>query len=54
MDAATRRRVRQRFSGIAIVGLTAIGRATARLLKMNSENRLKVRAALRERDELDA
>lgn len=37
-----------RFSGIAIVGTTAIGRATVRLLKMNADDRLKVRAALRD------
>jgi hypothetical protein len=39
--------------GIDIVGLTAVVRATVRLLNMNGEDRLKVRAALRERDELD-
>ena len=39
--------------GIAIAGLTAIGRATVRLLKMNAEDRLKVRAALRGQSKLD-
>jgi hypothetical protein len=37
---------------IMIVGLTPIGRATVRLLHMNAEDRLKVRAALKERGEL--
>jgi hypothetical protein len=38
---------------IMIVGLTPIGRATVRLLHMNAEDRLKVRAVLKERGELD-
>jgi hypothetical protein len=38
---------------IMIVGLTPIGRATVRLLHMNSEDRLKVRAVLKERGELE-
>jgi 5-methylcytosine-specific restriction endonuclease McrA len=41
------------FHGVAIVGRTAIGRATARLLRMNAEDRLKVRAALRDEDAFD-
>ena len=36
-----------------LVGLTPIGRATVHLLHMNAEDRLKVRAALKEREELD-
>ena len=39
--------------GVAIAGLTAIGRATARLLRMNAEDRCKARAALRDQGELD-
>jgi len=39
--------------GIAIVGLTPVGRATARLLRMNADDRLKVRAALRDHEESD-
>jgi hypothetical protein len=35
-----------------VVGLTPIGRATVRLLPMNAEDRLKVRAVLKERGEL--
>jgi hypothetical protein len=38
---------------VMVVGLTPIGRATVRLLNMNSEDRLKVRAVLKERGELD-
>ena len=38
---------------VMIVGLTPIGRATVRLLHMNSEDRLKVRAVLKERGELE-
>jgi HNH endonuclease len=38
---------------IIIVGLTPIGRATVRLLHMNAEDRLKVRAVLKERGELE-
>lgn len=41
------------FRGVAIVGLTAVGRATARLLLMNSDDRLKLRAALRDVGDLD-
>jgi hypothetical protein len=40
------------FQGVAIVGLTPIGRATAKLLRMNAEDRLKVRAALRDHGEI--
>ena len=39
------------FAGVVIVGLTPAGRATVRLLKMNAEERIKVRAALREHGE---
>ena len=38
---------------VMLVGLTPIGRATVQLLHMNAEDRLKVRAALKERGELD-
>ena len=38
---------------VMVIGLTPIGRATARLLNMNSEDRLKVRAVLKERGELE-
>jgi hypothetical protein len=38
---------------VMIVGLTPIGRATVRLLHMNLEDRLKVRAVLKERGELE-
>ena len=38
---------------VMIVGLTPIGLATVRLLHMNSEDRLKVRAVLKERGELE-
>ncbi len=41
------------LEGIHIAGLTAIGRATVRLLNMNAEDRLKVRAALEDSRELD-
>ena len=41
------------LDGIMIVGLTPIGRATVRLLHMNAEDRLKVRAVLKERGELE-
>jgi hypothetical protein len=41
------------FDGIRIVGLAAIGRATVRLLNMNADDRLKVRAALEETGDLD-
>ena len=41
------------FHGIAILGTTAIGRATVRLFKMNAEDRLDLRAALRDQGELD-
>lgn len=40
--------------GIVIVGLTPIGRATARLLRMNADDRLKVRAALRDQEESES
>jgi hypothetical protein len=39
------------FHRVAIVGLTAVGRATARLLRMDSDDRLKVRSALRDAGE---
>ena len=38
---------------IVIVGRTPIGRATVRLLRMNTDDRQKVRAALRARGEWD-
>ena len=37
--------------GVLIVGRTAIGRATVRVLQMNVEDRLKLRAALRDAGE---
>jgi len=37
---------------VIVVGLTPIGRATVRLLHMNTADRLKVRAVLKERGEL--
>jgi hypothetical protein len=39
---------------VVIVGLTPIGRATVRLLRMNADDRRKVRAALRARGEWDS
>ena len=42
-----------RLEGIRIVGRTATGRTTAWLLQMNSEERLELRAVLRESGELD-
>jgi hypothetical protein len=36
---------------VLIVGRTAIGRATVRVLQMNVEDRLKLRAALRDAGE---
>jgi hypothetical protein len=41
------------LNDVMVIGLTPIGRATARLLNMNSEDRLKVRAVLKERGELE-
>jgi hypothetical protein len=38
---------------LMVVGLTPIGRATVRLLHMNAADRLKVRAVLQERGELE-
>ena len=38
---------------VMVVGLTPIGCATVRLLNMNAEDRLKVRAVLKERGELE-
>ena len=38
---------------VVIVGRTPIGRATVRLLRMNTDDRQKVRAALRARGEWD-
>lgn len=36
-----------RLSDIAIVGLTAVGRATVRVLNMNEERRVRLRAVLK-------
>jgi 5-methylcytosine-specific restriction endonuclease McrA len=36
-----------RLSDITIVGLTAVGRATVRVLNMNEERRVRLRAALK-------
>jgi hypothetical protein len=36
-----------RLSDIAIVGLTAVGRATVRVLNMNEERRIRLRAVLK-------
>src|SRR5437870_2593924 len=41
------------MSDILIVGRTAIGRATVRVLNMNEARRLRLRAALRDAGELD-
>ena len=38
---------------VVIVGRTPVGRATVRLLRMNTDDRQKVRAALRARGEWD-
>jgi len=40
------------FDGVAIVGLTPIGRATVRLLNMNDEERIEMRTELDARGEL--
>lgn len=40
------------LQGVQIVGLTPTGRATVRLLKMNSEDRLEIRRHLEARGEL--
>jgi hypothetical protein len=39
------------LANVIVIGLTPIGRATVRLLHMNAEDRLKVRAVLKERGE---
>jgi hypothetical protein len=41
------------LADVMVVGLTPIGRATIRLLNMNAEDRLKVRAVLKDRGELE-
>jgi hypothetical protein len=41
------------LADLTVVGLTPIGRATVRLLHMNAADRLKVRAVLTERGELE-
>jgi 5-methylcytosine-specific restriction endonuclease McrA len=41
------------LADLMVVGLTPIGRATIRLLHMNAADRLKVRAVLKERGELE-
>jgi hypothetical protein len=42
-----------KFDGSRIVGLTAVGRTTARVLQMNSDDRVELRAVLTDLGELD-
>jgi hypothetical protein len=42
------------FAGLEIIGLTAVGRATVFLLRMNIEDRIWLRAEVEEYGDLDA
>jgi len=59
MDTALRQRVRDRWRdhfgwhGLALVGLTAMGRTTIQVLKINAPRRLELRASVLKWSDLD-